>query len=114
MRMYASACIFISSKSYISLRGGIMENRGYRKSGQAITNSQWDLQMEASLIEIYDNKRVLIENHKGITCYECNEIIVKVKNGTVCVCGTKLCLSRMNKSKLVISGIINAVHIHKV
>lgn len=72
-----------------------------------------DLNPETFLVEICDNRRVLIENHRGITCYGTNEIAVKVKKGSIAVCGDHLCLTRMNKTKLVISGRITSIQIQK-
>lgn len=61
------------------------------------------------LIEITEDRRVLIENHCGVTVYGCNEIQVKVKLGCVSVCGNHLELARMTKQQLVITGQINQV-----
>ena len=55
----------------------------------------------------------LIENHRGITCYGSKEIVIKVKQGSICVCGDHLYLSKMNKTKLVVSGRITAIQIQK-
>ena len=65
------------------------------------------------LIEILDNQRVLIENHRGVCEYEDTVIRVRVKNGSVCVLGGKLELTRMTKGVLVISGQIDAVQLHR-
>lgn len=64
-----------------------------------------------SLIEIIDQSRVLIENHKGVTEYGENMIRVKVKFGSVCVCGSKLELSRMIKGQLIIVGNIDSIQL---
>ena len=61
------------------------------------------------LVEIYGSKRVLIENHRGIVSYGCNEIRVKVKDGHICVAGEGLMISKMSKEKLVIVGKIHCV-----
>ena len=71
-----------------------------------------DLQPRVPLVEICDNRRVLIENHNGITCYGGNEIIVKVKKGDISISGENLYLCRMNRVKLVITGKISSVHMH--
>lgn len=63
------------------------------------------------LIEIYGQRRVLIENHQGIVGYGCNEILVKVRYGRICVCGECLKLVKMGKEKLVITGRIFAVNL---
>lgn len=63
----------------------------------------------SSLVEICGSKRVLIENHRGIVSYGCNEIRVNVKDGQICVAGESLMISKMSKEKLVIIGKIHCV-----
>ena len=54
------------------------------------------------LIELAGENRVLIECHGGVTEYSPQRICVRVKYGTVCVCGCALELAVMTKEKLVI------------
>lgn len=61
------------------------------------------------LIELAGDRRVLIENHSGVTEYGREKIQVKVRYGQICVCGAGLELSRMTKQQLVISGRIDTV-----
>lgn len=61
------------------------------------------------LVEVCNNRRVLIENHQGVVAYESNEIVVKVRNGTIRICGTQLQLMRMSRYQLVIMGMISEV-----
>jgi len=61
------------------------------------------------LIEICGRNRVLIENHRGVISYDCEEILVKVRYGHICVSGDNLKLSKMSKEKLVIRGKICGV-----
>lgn len=63
------------------------------------------------LVEICDQRRVLIENHQGIVGYGCNEILIKVRYGQICICGENLKLAKMSKEKLVITGKISAVNL---
>lgn len=63
------------------------------------------------LIEIIDHSRVLIENHKGVTEYGQHMIRVKVKFGSVCVCGSNLELSRMMKGQLIIVGNVESIQL---
>lgn len=62
-----------------------------------------------SLVEIVENKRVLIENHQGVRAYETTSVLVKVKFGSVCVSGCHLELAKMTKGQLVITGSIECV-----
>ena len=63
------------------------------------------------LVEIVDDRRVLIENHRGVNEYGRNMIRIKVKFGSICVCGRELELARMNRGQLIISGVIEAVQL---
>lgn len=66
-----------------------------------------------TLIEILDNRRVLIENHCGVNEYGDSMIRVKVKAGDICVYGCRLELARMTKEQLIISGIIEGVKLNR-
>lgn len=65
------------------------------------------------LVEIIDNRRVLIENHHGVNEYGESLIRVKVKAGTICICGCKLELALMTKGQLIINGVIESVKLHR-
>lgn len=66
-----------------------------------------------SLVELIGNKRVLIEHHRGILQYQRDCICVKVKFGTVSITGQCLEIYQMSHEKLVISGTIDAISIHR-
>ena len=61
------------------------------------------------LIEIVDNRRVLIENHSGMIAYEKTKICVKVGCGHIEVNGNDLILAKMSSDQLIINGIIRDV-----
>ncbi len=61
------------------------------------------------LVEIYGYQRILVENHKGVIMYGCNEIRIKVSYGQLSICGSGLELVRMTKQQLVITGKIDCV-----
>lgn len=63
------------------------------------------------LVELAGDRRVLIERHMGVSEYTKERIMVKVKLGHICVCGTNMELSRIMKSQLVIKGTIFSVSI---
>ena len=65
------------------------------------------------LVEIAGERRVLIENHDGVTAYGCCEICVKVNYGHIHICGTGLTLVRMTKQQLVITGRIDSVSLQR-
>ena len=61
------------------------------------------------LVEIAGERRVLIENHCGVTGYGSQEICVKVRFGHIIICGNGLELVRMTKEQLVVMGTIDGV-----
>ena len=69
------------------------------------------LLMTEPLVEVVDNRRVLIENHQGMIAYGGEGILVKVRCGSICVTGTKMLLACMTREKLVIVGNIHSVRL---
>lgn len=65
------------------------------------------------LVEISDDRRVLIEHHRGVVAYGCCEICVRVRYGMVSVIGSNLNLARMTKEQLVICGCIEGVRLQR-
>ena len=65
------------------------------------------------LVEVAGDRRVLIEHHRGILQYQPDCISVKVKFGTVSVTGCGLQIFQMCREKLVISGRIDTVSLHR-
>ena len=66
-----------------------------------------------SLVELAGDRRVLIENHNGVTEYGRERISVRVRYGQLVVCGCGLELARMTKEQLVIIGRIDGVTLHR-
>ena len=65
------------------------------------------------IVEIAGEHRVLIENHQGVAAYGREKILVKVKFGTVCVCGCNLEMMHMTKEQLVVYGRIVSVGLQR-
>lgn len=65
------------------------------------------------LLELCGDRRVLIENHRGVAAYGTEEICVRVPFGTVRVSGTQLRLCRMLGSQLIITGRITAIAVQR-
>lgn len=63
------------------------------------------------LLELAGDRRVLIENHRGVTEYGSERIRVRVRYGELCVCGSGLALARMTRAQLVICGRIDSVEV---
>lgn len=62
-----------------------------------------------TVVEISGTRRVLIENHLGVSGYCSDRVIVHVKFGWICISGSCLELLHMTKEQLVIRGRIDAV-----
>ncbi len=65
------------------------------------------------IVEIAGERRVLIENHRGVSSYGKDRILVKVPFGTICICGCQLQILHMTKERLVISGRIDSVGLQR-
>lgn len=65
------------------------------------------------VVELAGDSRVLIERHGGVTEYSRERIGVKVRYGTVNICGCNLELTRMTREQLVVSGRIDCVQLHR-
>lgn len=62
-----------------------------------------------TLVELVDDQRVLIENHRGVREYGQEKICIRVSFGTVQICGMGLQLRCMTRSRLVVSGCIRGI-----
>lgn len=62
-----------------------------------------------SVLELLGDSRILIEHHRGVQEYSPEKIGVRMRFGSVCVCGCGLELMHMTKEQLVIRGRIDAV-----
>lgn len=84
----------------------------YRNWAQRLTEAA-DLPGEAvpgiSLVEVLGDNRVLIECHRGVTEYSCEQIGVKVSFGCLCIRGCGLHVRLMTRERLVISGKIDSL-----
>lgn len=65
------------------------------------------------IVELAGDQRVLVENHRGVSAYSSERILINVSYGTVCVCGCELRLIRMTKEQLVIRGKIDAISLQR-
>ena len=65
------------------------------------------------IIEIAGEQRMLVENHRGVSAYSSERILINVDFGAVCVCGCGLRLLRMTREQLVIRGRIDTVSLQR-
>lgn len=65
------------------------------------------------IVELAGDKRVLIENHRGVTEYRADRICVAVSYGWIHVEGVCLEICRMTANQLVICGNIQKVSLER-
>lgn len=65
------------------------------------------------VLELCGERRVLIENHFGVSEYSLERICVKVRFGQVVICGCELHLRKMQGQVLVITGKIDHISLER-
>lgn len=65
------------------------------------------------IVELAGSRRVLVENHLGVTEYSPERVGIKMKYGQVHVCGCGLRLEHMTKIKLIITGQIDGISLDR-
>ena len=65
------------------------------------------------IVELAGSRRVLVENHLGVTEYSTEKIGIKMKYGELNVCGCKLQLEHMTRVKLIITGQIDCISLSR-
>lgn len=74
-----------------------------------------DLQEEAlpgqSVVELFGDRRLLIEHHCGVTEYSRERIMLRMKFGFLCICGGAMELAKMTSEQLVITGRVDSVNL---
>ncbi|HAQ41479.1 MAG TPA: hypothetical protein DCM73_12065 [Clostridiales bacterium] len=58
---------------------------------------------------MHGNKKVIIENHLGITIYENNEVGVKTVENTILIMGSKFKIEEINDYKVIVKGNIDEI-----
>lgn len=62
-----------------------------------------------TLLELVGARRILIENHLGISAYGRELICVKTSYGQLCIKGCNMELAQLSKNQLVITGDIHCI-----
>lgn len=83
------------------------------KRAEEIGRTVRKLSTPMSLVEIADDRRVLIEHHQGVCSYTSDQVTVRLRFGQVCISGSRLCIARMTREQLVICGTIDGVRYMK-
>lgn len=63
-------------------------------------------------MRMHGNKKVIIENHLGITVYEDNIVGIKTKEQTIILKGSKFKIEEINDFKVIIEGVIKEILIN--
>ncbi len=90
-----------------------MKQRGWIERLAETVDLQGESVPGQPLLELYGDRRILIEHHKGVTEYGRERISVRVKFGLLCVCGQCLELACMTAQQLVITGTIDSVTLER-
>ena len=88
----------------------------YGKSLQRLSGTIYESSIAlpgVPIVELAGDRRVLIENHRGVTEYGMERICVKVNYGILCISGCEMELAQMTKDQLVITGQIESVMIQR-
>lgn len=62
-----------------------------------------------TVVELLGERRVLIEQHDGVTEYGRERIRIRVNYGELWVCGAGLEMMKMTRSQLVITGCVDSI-----
>lgn len=84
------------------------------KRAEEIGRTVRKLSTAVPLVEIADDRRVLIEHHQGVCSYTSDQVTVRVRYGQVCISGNRLCIARMTREQLVVCGSIDSVRLVKL
>jgi sporulation protein YqfC len=60
-------------------------------------------------LRMHGNKKVVIENHTGITVYENDEIGIKTNDQNILIKGSKFKIEEINSFKVIVKGEIKEI-----
>lgn len=63
-----------------------------------------EITMDLPLMMLVGNNKLFLENHKGISSFQNDEIKVKTKQGYILINGERLSISEIDTESLTISG----------
>lgn len=63
-------------------------------------------------MRIHGNKKVIIENHLGITVYENNLVGINTKEQTIIIKGSKFKIEEINDFIVIIEGVVEEIKIN--
>jgi len=63
-------------------------------------------------MRLHGNKKVIIENHLGITVYENNVVGIKTKEQNIIIKGKNFKIEEINDFKVIIKGVVEEIKIN--
>nr|MDD6336653.1 YabP/YqfC family sporulation protein [bacterium] len=69
----------------------------------------WEIWMDGSRVWLLGFARVVMENHRGVARCQTDEVVVRLKEGSLCVKGNGLSVSHMGKDHVSVDGHIDAL-----
>lgn len=68
-----------------------------------------DLAYQESVITFWGKREVCVENYRHILEYRCGRIVLLLKNGKLCICGSNLNITYYSREEMKISGQIQQI-----
>ena len=62
---------------------------------------------------MHGSKKIIIENHMGLTVYDDNMVTVKTKDQDITIRGSKFKIEEINNYKVIVKGIIKDIILSK-
>ena len=64
-------------------------------------------------LRMHGSKKIIIENHMGLTVYDDNMVTVKTKDQDITIRGSKFKIEEINNYKVIVKGIIKDIILSK-
>lgn len=68
-----------------------------------------DLAYQESVITFFGKREVSIENYRHLLEYRSERILLLLKDGKLCICGSNLTINRYSREEMKISGRIQQI-----
>ena len=88
-----------------------MKNKRSAKSGAPALEWLSDLSGKTARITSVGSRMLMVENHRGIVCYEEGRIRLATRCGAIEILGEGLCLSEVRQDALIVRGEIRHVEL---
>ena len=93
-------------------KGGVaVKGRGWMERVTRQVNLPGEKVPGQPLLELFGDRRILVEHHQGVTEYGREKILIRVRYGHLAISGMDLELNCMSAEQLVITGRIFSVEL---